>query len=148
VLRHLSRDVGLHTVTAALAPSNNPNLSRECLANVSVSDSAAAGPNYHRFGPAEYLSMIERRGNSRRLGAMESSANPDARQKTVNRPRFNDQERSEGGHWRVQRDADPAMIYARYARARARRLWAIAIVALLSGLAWAVLILLIIAVLS
>jgi hypothetical protein len=80
---------------------------------------------------------------------MEIIANTDERQETGNRaPWFADLERQEGDHWRVQRDVDPAIIYARYARARARRRWAIAIIALLSGVAWAVLILLVIAVLS
>jgi hypothetical protein len=79
---------------------------------------------------------------------MKSSANTDERQKILHRLRFADLQRSEGDHWRVQRDVDPATIYARPARARARRRWGIAIIALLSGLAWAVLILLVIAVLS
>ena len=80
---------------------------------------------------------------------MEIIANTDERQETTDRAkRFADLERREGGHWRVQRDLDPATIYAQYARARARRGWAIAIIALLSGLSWLVLILLVIAVLS
>ena len=89
------------------------------------------------------------RVNRRGLSTMKSSANADERRETVNRaPRLADQERPEGGHWRVQRDVDPATIYARYAKARARRWWAIAVIAVLSGLSWAVLILLVIAVLS
>ena len=80
---------------------------------------------------------------------MEIIANTDGRQETVDRAkRFADLDRHEGGHWRVQRDLDPATIYARYARARARRRWAITIIALLSGLSWAVIILLVIAALS
>jgi hypothetical protein len=80
---------------------------------------------------------------------MEIIANTDERQETTDRAkRFADLERHEGGHWRVQRDLDPATIYARYASARMRRRWAIAIIALLSGLSWLVLILLVIAVLS
>src|SRR6266699_3341942 len=76
-------------------------------------------------------------------------ANTDERQETMDRAkRFADLERNEGGHWRVQRDFDPATIYARHARARIRRLWAIAIITLLSGLSWAVIILLMIAALS
>ena len=76
-------------------------------------------------------------------------ANTDERQETPDRAKRADLERHEGGHWRVQRDdLDPATIYARYARARMRRRWAIAIIALLSGLSWVVLILLVIAVLS
>ena len=80
---------------------------------------------------------------------MEIIANTDERQETTDRAkRSADLERHEGGHWRVQRDLDPATIYAGYARARMRRRWAIAIIALLSGLSWLVLILLVIAVLS
>ena len=80
---------------------------------------------------------------------MEIIANTDERQETPDRAKRADLERHEGGHWRVQRDdLDPATIYARYASARARRSWAIAIIALLSGLSWLVLILLVIAVLS
>ena len=81
---------------------------------------------------------------------MEIIANTDERQETTDRAkRSADLERHEGGHWRVQRDdLDPATIYAQYSRARARRGWAIAIIALLSGLSWLVLILLVIAVLS
>lgn len=80
---------------------------------------------------------------------MRSSANADVHREILNRaPRLADQERPEGGPWLVQRDTDPAPIYARYARARARRWWAIAIIALLTGLAWAVLILLVVAVLG
>jgi hypothetical protein len=79
---------------------------------------------------------------------MKTSANTDERQETLNSLRFADQERPEGGHWRVQRNVDPATIYARYARTRMRRRWAIAIIALLSGLSWVVLILLVIAALS
>ena len=81
---------------------------------------------------------------------IEIIANTDERQETMDRAkRFADLERHEGGHWRVHRDdLDPATIYARYARARMRRRWAIAIIALLSGLSWLVLILLVIAVLS
>ena len=80
---------------------------------------------------------------------MEIIANTDERQETTDRAKpFADLERREGGHWRVQRDLDPATIYAQYARARMRRRWAIAIIALLSGLSWLVLILLVIAVLS
>jgi hypothetical protein len=80
---------------------------------------------------------------------MEIIANTDERQETTDRAkRSADLERHEGGHWRVQRDLDPATIYARYASARARRSWAIAIIALLSGLSWLALILLVIAVLS
>ena len=80
---------------------------------------------------------------------MEIIANTDERQETVDRAkRFADLDRHEGGHWRVRRDLDPATIYARYARARARRRWAITIIALLSGLSWAVIILLVIAALS
>ena len=80
---------------------------------------------------------------------MEIIANTDERQETTDRAkRFADLERHEGGHWRVQRDLDPATIYARYARARMRRRWAIALLGLLSGLSWLVLILLVIAVLS
>ena len=76
-------------------------------------------------------------------------ANTDGRQETMDRTkRFPDLERHEGGHWRVQRDLDPATIYARRAMARVRRRWAIAIITLLSGLSWVVLILLVIAVLS
>jgi len=77
-------------------------------------------------------------------------ANTGERQETTDHAkRFADLERHEGGHWRVQRDdLDPATIYARYARARMQRRWAIAIIALLSGLSWLVLILLVIAVLS
>jgi hypothetical protein len=80
---------------------------------------------------------------------MRTITNTDDRQKTGDHPipRFADLERPEGGQWRVQRDVDPAKIYARYARARARRRWAIAVIALLSGLSWAVLILLVVAVL-
>ena len=80
---------------------------------------------------------------------MEIIANTDEHQETTDHAkRFADLERREGGHWRVQRDLDPATIYAQYSRARARRVWAIAIIALLSGLSWLVLILLVIAVLS
>ena len=80
---------------------------------------------------------------------MEIIANTDERQETTDHAkRFADLERHEGGHWRVQRDLDPATIYARYERARMRRRWAIAIIALLSGLSWLVLILLVIAVSS
>jgi hypothetical protein len=80
---------------------------------------------------------------------MEIIANTDERQETVDRAkRFVDLDRHEDGHWRMQRDPDPATIYARYARARARRRWAIALIALLSGLSWVVLILLVIAALS
>jgi hypothetical protein len=79
---------------------------------------------------------------------MEIIANTDERQETTDRAKRADLERHEGGHWRVQRDLDPATIYAGYARARARRGWAIAIIALLSGLSWVVRILLVIAVLS
>ena len=81
---------------------------------------------------------------------MEIIANTDKHQETTDHAkRFADLERREGGHWRVQRDdLDPATIYARYTRARMRRRWAIAIIALLSGLSWLVLILLVIAVLS
>ena len=79
---------------------------------------------------------------------MEIIANTDERQETTDRAKRADLERHEGGHWRVQRDLDPATIYAQYSRARARRGWAIAIIALLSGLSWLVLILLVIAVLS
>jgi len=76
-------------------------------------------------------------------------ANTDGRQETMDRTkRFPDLERHEGGHWRVQRDLDPATIYARRAMARVRRRWAIAIITLLSGLSWAVIILLMIAALS
>ena len=79
---------------------------------------------------------------------MEIIANTDERQETPDRAKRADLERHEGGHWRVQRDLDPTTIYARYASARARRRWAIAVISLLSGLAWAVLMLLLIAVLS
>jgi len=80
---------------------------------------------------------------------MEIIANTDERQETTDHAkRFADLERHESGHWRVQRDLDPATIYARYARARMRRRWAIALIALLSGLSWLILILLVIAVLS
>jgi hypothetical protein len=78
---------------------------------------------------------------------MKTSANPDERQVTLSRLRFADLQRPEGDHWRVQRDVDPATIYARYARARARRGWAIALITLLSVLAWAGLFLLTIAIL-
>ena len=80
---------------------------------------------------------------------MEIIANTGERQRSMTRIKTSaDLERHESGHWRVQRDLDPATIYAGYARARARRGWAIAIIALLSGLSWVVLILLVIAVLS
>ena len=79
---------------------------------------------------------------------MEIIANTDERQETPDRAKRADLERHEGGHWRVQRDLDPATIYAGYARARIRRRWAIAIITLLSGLSWAVIILLMIAALS
>ena len=70
---------------------------------------------------------------------MEIIANTDGRQETMDRAkRFADLDGHEGGHWRVQRDLDPATIYARYARTKARRRWAITIIALLSGLSWAV----------
>ena len=83
------------------------------------------------------------------LGMREIIANTGERQRSMTRIKTSaDLERHEGGHWRVQRDLDPATIYAQYARARARRGWAIAIIALLSGLSWLVLILLVIAVLS
>ena len=76
-------------------------------------------------------------------------ANTDERQETMDRAkRFAELERHESGHWRVQRDFDQATIYARHARARIRRRWAIAIITLLSGLSWAVIILLMIAALS
>lgn len=72
---------------------------------------------------------------------MEIIANTDERQDTMDRAkRFVDPDRHEGGHWRVQRDPDPATIFARYARTRARRRWAITIIALLWGLSWAVII--------
>ena len=80
---------------------------------------------------------------------IESSANAGERLQPVNRTkRSADLERREGGHWRVQKDFDPATIYTRHARARVRRRSAIAIITLLSGLSWAVLILVVIAVLS
>ena len=79
---------------------------------------------------------------------MEIIANRDERQETTDRAKRAHLERHEGGHWRVQRDLDPATIYARHARARIRRRWAIAIITLLSGLSWAVIILLMIAALS
>jgi hypothetical protein len=80
---------------------------------------------------------------------MEIIANTDERQETVDRAkRFADLDRHEGGHWCVQKVPDPATIYARYARARARRRWAITIITLLSVLSWAVIILLVIAALS
>ena len=83
------------------------------------------------------------------LGRREIIANTGERQRSMTHIKTSaDLERHEGGHWRVQRDFDPATIYARYASARARRRWAIAVISLLSGLAWAVLILLLIAVLS
>ena len=83
------------------------------------------------------------------LGMREIIANTGERQRSMTHVKTSvDLERHEGGHWRVQRDLDPATIYARYARARARRRWAIAVISMLSGLAWAVLILLLIAVLS
>jgi hypothetical protein len=79
---------------------------------------------------------------------MEIIANTDERQETMDRAKGADLERHEGGHWREQRDLDPATIYARYARARMRRRGAIALIALLSGLSWIVLSLLVIAALS
>ena len=79
---------------------------------------------------------------------MEIIANRDERQETTDRAKRAHLERHEGGHWRVQRDLDPATIYAQYASARMRRRWAIALIALLSGLSWVVLSLLVIAVLS
>jgi len=80
---------------------------------------------------------------------IEIIANAGERQRSMTCITSADLEQHEGGHWRVQRDdLDPATIYARYARARARRGWAIAIIALLSGLSWVVLSVLVIAVLS
>jgi type IV secretory pathway component VirB8 len=70
-----------------------------------------------------------------------------ARRPWIAPPLFDDLERAQGDHWRVQRDVDPATIYARYAQARARRRWAIAVIALLSVLAWVVLVLAMIAIL-
>lgn len=80
---------------------------------------------------------------------MKTSANTDQRRETVDRATwFGDLERAQGDHWRVQRDIDPATIHARYAKARARRRWAIAVITLLSVLAWAVIVLAVIAVWS
>ena len=45
-------------------------------------------------------------------------------------------------HWRVQRDVNPAAIYAHYEKTRVRRWWAITIIAALSVLSWVVLMLL------
>src|SRR5690348_5592354 len=83
------------------------------------------------------------------LPPVKASANTDNRQKTADRaPWFDDLERAQGDHWRVQRDVDPATIHARYAKWRVRRWCAIAVIALLSGVAWAAITVAVIAVWS
>jgi hypothetical protein len=80
---------------------------------------------------------------------MEIIANTDGRRTVTDRAdkRADLEMREDGGHWRVQRDIDPAIIYAQYAKYRARR-WAIAIIAALSVVSWAVIILLVFAAFS
>jgi hypothetical protein len=63
---------------------------------------------------ASHLFTVRAGKHSVSLGMMESIANTDERQETMDRAkRVADLERHEGGHWRVQRDLDPATIYAR-----------------------------------
>jgi hypothetical protein len=81
---------------------------------------------------------------------IEFIANNDERRTVTDRAdkRADLEMREDGGHWRVQRDIDPAIIYAQYAKYRARRRWAIAIIAALSVVSWAVIILLVFAAFS
>jgi hypothetical protein len=82
---------------------------------------------------------------------METTAKNDERRRAVNpSQRFADlKSHPEGGtHWRVQRDVDPAAIYAHYEKYRVRRRWAIIIIAALSALSWLVVLLLAIAAFS
>ena len=79
---------------------------------------------------------------------MEIIATNNDRRGAANRgERFSDRKSHDGGG-RVRRDVNPATIYAQYAKTRARRRWAITIIATLSVLSWMVLILLGIAALS
>ena len=76
---------------------------------------------------------------------MESIAKNDEHRGIVDRDqRFADLKGHEHGgvHWRVQRDVNPAAIYAHYEKARVHRRWAITIIAALSVLSWVVLMLL------
>ena len=76
---------------------------------------------------------------------IETTAKNDEHRGAVDRDqRFADlKSHHDGGvHWRVQRDVNPAAIYAHYEKTRVRRWWAITIIAALSVLSWVVLMLL------
>jgi hypothetical protein len=77
-------------------------------------------------------------GSERWRGMMEIIAADDERREACER--FSDLKWQDGGR-RAQNHVDPATIYAQYAKSRARRRWAITIIAALSALSWVVLIL-------
>jgi hypothetical protein len=80
---------------------------------------------------------------------MEIISTDDGRRGAINRGERFSHLKSHDGGGRMQRVArDPATIYAEYAKRRVRRRWAITIIATLSTLSWAVMILLVIAALS
>src|SRR2546423_15128649 len=70
---------------------------------------------------------------------MQSIAKNDEHRGAVDRDqRFADLKGYEHGgvHWRVQRDVNPAAIYAHYEKTRVRRGWAIPIITPPSGVSW------------